>query len=406
MSSIDLSRSLKLASRDFAARKFDYYRAMLEEPRVYRGHISVVKLKLLASYDECLALLKDPRFIRNRSTVTGGSRFPIPMPKTVQLLAASMIQEDGGAHQRLRNLVNRAFTPHAIAALGDRVEDLSQEVLDHLHEGDRVDLIDAYTSQIPTAVIGEMMGLHQEDMPTFRNSLKVLTKGLSGWNLLRTFAFDLRRTSSFVRALIERKKAEPGDDILTGLIEAEEAGDRLSEDELVAMVFLLVIAGYETTTHLIANGVVALLAHPEQLERFRKDPEIQGPAVEEILRYTGPIHGTKPNWAIEDVHDFGEPIRKGEAVMPMLGAANRDPRAFQNPDVFDIGRSPNHHLAFSHGPHFCLGSHLARMETRIALRDLFDRFPGLKLDVPENELEYATMPGWNRFRQLPVVLGS
>lgn len=407
MGTIDLSRPIQLAGRHFVDHKYEYYRAMLEERRVYAGKISIVKLGLIAGYEDCVAMLKDPRFVRDRSTARGGgSRFPIPLPRSVRHLAQSMIQEDGERHTRLRNLVNKAFTPRAVEMLGDRVEGLADETLGRFTPGQRIDLLEDYAVQIPTAVIAEMVGIDDDDMPHFRDSVRTLTNGLTGWSVLRTILFDLRKATKFVESLVERKRQKPADDILSELIHAEEDGDRLTRDEVVSMVFLLVLAGYETTTHLIANGVVTLLAHPAELDRFRKQPELQAPAVDEILRYRSPVHGTKPNYATEDIDDYGSPIKRGEPVMPMLAAANHDPRVFANPEVFDIAREPNHHLAFSQGPHFCLGSHLARMEVRVALRDLFERFPGLRLGVAESELELAAMPGWHRYKAVPVVLDS
>ncbi len=241
-------------------------------------------------------------------------------------------------------------------------------------------------------------------MPKFKNGVKVLA-GLSGWTLLRALFWDLPRTDTFVRSLIARKRADPQDDILTGLIQAEEAGDRLSEDELVSMVFLLIFAGYETTVHLISNSVEALLRHPDQLARLRARPELMELAVEEILRYNGPIQGTKPGYALEDVTLHRVTIPKGSAVIPLLGAANHDPAVFEHPEVFDIARSPNKHLGFGQGIHYCLGAPLARMETRIALKNLLERSPELRLAVKGEELEVQNVPLWHRYARLPVVLG-
>lgn len=192
---------------------------------------------------------------------------------------------------------------------------------------------------------------------------------------------------------------------VTGLIEAEEDGDRLSEDELVAMVFLLIVAGYETTVHLITNAVQTLLTHPEQLARLRAEPELIESAVEEVLRYNGPVHGTKPEYALEDVTLHGVTIPKGAVVMPLLGAANHDPAVFENPEVFDIARTPNRHLGFGQGIHYCLGAPLARLEARIALKTLFERNPNLRLAVRPEELKLQYIPGWHRHVSLPVVLG-
>ena len=158
--------------------------------------------------------------------------------------------------------------------------------------------------------------------------------------------------------------------------------DKLDEDELIAMMFLLIFAGYETTVHLITNAVLTLLQHPDELAKLKSNPELAEGAVEEVLRFRGPVHGTKPNWAREDIEMHGVLIKRGTPVMPLLGAANRDPRQFPNPEVFDIERTPNKHLAFGYGIHMCLGAWLARLETRVALNTLFRRNPNLSLSVP------------------------
>jgi len=228
---------------------------------------------------------------------------------------------------------------------------------------------------------------------------------MSGWNLFRTFAWDLRKTVKFVRELIKVKRADPREDVLSALIHAEEEGERLSEDELIGMVFLLIFAGYETTVHLITNGVLALLEHPEQLARLRDEPQLIESAVEEILRYRGPIHGTKPGYALEDITMHGVTIPKGSPIFPLLGSANSDPDAFENPEKFDIERSPNRHLAFGLGAHFCLGAPLARMEARLAIGNLISRNPNLRLGARPEELELQNVPLWHRYQSLPVVLG-
>jgi cytochrome P450 len=330
---------------------------------------------------------------------------PFPMPKSASLLAKSMIVEDDPAHRRLRGLVNQAFTPRAVSRLEGRVEALAHKLLDEAAPQGSVDLLPAYALPIPVTIIGELVGVPDASMLHFRNSVRALSQGFSAWNLLRMLLFDMPAAVKLVRELIARKRSDPQDDLLTALIQAEEAGDRLSEDEVVSMVFLLVIAGYETTAHLITNGVLTLLQHPDQLERLRAEPEAMGFAVEEILRHRGPVHGTKLAWATEDVTLHGVTIAKGSAVVPAIGAANHDPFAFEKPDVFDIARPRNHHLGFSHGAHYCLGAQLARMETAIALRVLLARSPNLRLAVRPEELTLQTAPLWHRYEGLPVALG-
>ncbi|MEO1290704.1 MAG: cytochrome P450 [Chloroflexota bacterium] len=406
LTDVEIKHKINIGNQHFIDNKQAYYRYLLEEAPVYQGKVSVLPAYLVSRYDDCLLVLKDSRFVRNRATATGGGgRLPFPMPKSVQLMAQSMIIEDDPEHRRLRNLVHKAFTPRSIVAIEKRVEQLTHELLDKAEAQGTVDLMDAYALPIPVTVIREMVGVPEDWMPRFRDSMQVLTKGLSGWSLFRTLFFDLRQSVSFMRELIAYKKTNPADDILTGLIQAEEAGETLTEDELVSLVFLLIVAGYETTVHLITNSVLTLLQHPQELDKLCQNMDLMPSAVEEILRYAGPINSTKPQYATEDIELHGVTIPQGKTVFPLLGAANRDPRQFENPHVFDIERTPNKHLGFGQGIHYCLGAPLARMETKIALTTLLNRNPNLKLAVDANQLKVTKIPGWHRYESLPVTFG-
>lgn len=404
----DASRPIDLGSANFSDHKFDWYRWMLEESPACMGKLSVLKISLVTRYDDCRLVLTDERFIRNRGRANGkgedASPLPFPMPKSIALLARSMIIEDDPQHRRLRNLVNRAFTPRAVGRLSDRVEDLSNELLASLPRQGTFDLIEDYARPVPTRVIAEMMGVDSSSTAMFHKTMSVLSKGMTGFAMLKTMLWDVRQIAKFVRELIELKRNQPGDDILTGLIEAEEEGERLSDDELVAMVFLLIIAGYETTMHSITNGARLLCEHPDQLERLRAEPELWESGVQEIMRHRGPVQGTKMQYPTEDVTFHGYTIKKGTPVMPLLGAANHDPRVFEKPDEFDVARSPNHHLGFGLGMHFCLGRQLALMETRVALKNLFEQNPNVRIAVDSSKLEIAKVPGWHRHVSLPVSL--
>ncbi len=401
-----LQLPLDLNSREFANNKYAYYKWMREESPVFHGKLSILDIYVISRYEDCASLLKDPRFVRNRTAITGGGRLlPIPMPKSVELMGRSMITEDEPDHRRLRNLVHQAFTRHSLEKMSARIEELTNDLLDQAEAKGTVDLKEAYALPIPVKVIQEMVGVEDEDMPKFKDGLSALKDGLSGLTLLRTFFWDLPRLSKFIRKLIERKRSNPKEDMLTKLIQAEDEGQKLNEDELVSMVFLLIIAGYETTVQLITNGTLTLLQHPNQLAKLRANPDLIDSAVEEILRYSGPVHSTKPGYALEDVTLHGVTIPKGSAVMPFLGAANHDPAVFENPDVFDIERFPNKHLGFGSGIHSCLGAPLARMETKIALTNLLKRNPNLRLAVDPSELELQVRPGWHTYKKLPVVFG-
>ena len=392
----DFKLPIKLGTKEFHQHRLAIYEFLREEHPVSKGRISLLNVWLVARYADCVELLKDERMRRDRSAVTGKRRLPFPLPRSVQRLAISMIYEDDPNHRRLRNLVHKAFTPRALTAISDRVATLTEQLLEQAHGTQ--DLTTAYSLPIPVTVIREMLGVEQADMDDLRGSLSALSDGLSGFTVIKTLLVDMSKANRF----IERKKAQPADDILSGLIAAEEQGDRLSQDELVAMVFLLIIAGYETTVHLINNAVVTLLTHREQWEQLRAEPELIDSAVEEILRFSGPIEGTKPFYPTEAVTYSGTIIPKGAMVMPLLGAANRDPRQFEQPDVFDITRSPNKHLGFSHGIHYCLGAPLARLETRIALQSLLQHKPNIRLAVPASQLNVQRLPGWVRYTHVPV----
>ena len=403
----DPGATIDLGSRDWAEHKYDWYRYLLERAPACRGRMSLFRLHLVAPYGDCRSLLTDPRFVRNRGRATGkgSSPLPFPLPRSIAALARSMIIEDDPEHRRLRSLVGKAFTPRAVGRLEDRVTELSHELLDRLEKEDGpVDILADYARPIPSRVIAEIVGVSKLEMEHFQNGLRVLSSGLSGWSIVRTVFWDLRGTAKFMRGLIERKRAQPGDDVLSHLIHAEEQGDRLSHDELLSTVFLITIAGFETTLHAITNGVRTLLENPDQLARLRAEPGLWESGVEEILRHRGPVHGTKPLYPTEDVTLHGVTIPRGSPTMPLLGAANHDPAVFRDPDRFDVSRSPNPHLGFGFGAHFCLGAQLARMEIRVALRTLLERNPELRLAVAPEELVMQPAPGWHRHERLPVFL--
>lgn len=375
--------------------------APLARTRLEYGPVSE-PIWVFSRYRDCRAMLTDPRLPRSPA---GGSAIMTGLPEHLRLLSTeSLIMKDGPEHQRLRTLVSKPFTPKMTAKLGQQVRELAIDRLDALAGHDVVDLRREFALPIPYTVIADMVGVGAADRSRFQSGVTALLSDRSSEN----WDTRVRDLVAFVRDLVVRKRTDPGDDILTGMIHAEEDGDRLSEDEIVAMVFTLVVAGYETTYNLITNSVVTLLDHPEQRSRLQQAPDddtLWRSAIEEIVRYAGPIGGTKPATAAEDIDWDGMTIPGGASVLPLVGSANRDPDAFDSPDRFDIGRSPNHHLGFGYGPHFCLGANLARLEARIAVQTLLTRHPEMTLAVPRDELTLEAMPLWTRYDKLPVHLG-
>jgi cytochrome P450 len=374
-----------------------YHRLRAEDP----VHHSPLGFWVLTRYDDVVAALRDPRLAKEAIAAFIAARFGAPAP----LLGLSMLDRDPPDHTRLRSLVSKAFTPRVIEALRPRIQGIVDELLDRVRDAGAMDLIEEFAYPIPVIVICEMLGVPVEDHERFKGWSLDLARGLDSVMLPPDSEVPRRSASArnaladYFRELIARRRAAPRADLLSGLIAAEEAGDKLSENELLATCILLLVAGHETTVNLLGNGTLALLRHPDQLQRLRDNPGLIGSAVEELLRFDGPVQRTA-RIPSEDVVIEGRVIAKGEMVMPFIGAADRDPAQFPDPDRLDIARTDNRHVAFGLGIHFCLGAPLARVEGQIAIGTLVRRLPKLALatDAPEFR-QSLTLRG---LRSLPV----
>lgn len=301
-------------------------------------------------------------------------------------------------------MVQKAFTPRLVEQLRRRVQHLADRLLDDLRERTHFHLIRNYALPIPTTIIAEMLGVPVEDRHRFHRWSKAIVSintSVRGTLLVLPHVWAFLR---LIRRLIRSKRAASADDLLSALVQAKEAGDRLSEDELVAMVFLLLVAGHETTVNLIGNGMLALLQHSDQLARLRAEPALLKPAVEELLRFSGPLETASERYAREDVTVAGVTIPGGEQVFAAVASANRDDRQFPDPDRLDITREPNRHLAFGLGPHFCIGAPLARLECQVAIGSLLWRLPGLRLAVPPGALRWRRGLVLRGLESLPVTV--
>ncbi|WP_307847607.1 cytochrome P450 [Streptomyces sp. F63] len=356
---------------------------------------------LIVGHDEARAALADPRFSKNRSHAPG-------MEFTDSPINANMLGSDPPDHTRLRRLVAREFTMRRVESLRPRVEEITGELLDAMTAapGGRVDLVEALAFPLPMSVICELLGVPALDRAAFRawsNELVSRTSPSAENAAVHAMA-------EYLAGLIGEKRRHPGDDLLSGLIRTtDEDGDRLSRDELVGMAFLLLVAGHETTVNLITNAVHALLRHPDRLAELRADLSLTEQAVEETLRWDGPVKNATFRFAREPVEVGGVTVPAGEVVIVSLASADRDPAHFPDADRFDPGRRAGGHLAFGHGIHYCLGAPLARMEGQIALRGLLERFPGLALDLdpdlPASDLPWVPGLLIRGLRRLPVRLG-
>ena len=397
-----------IASPEFKANPYPFYARLRAEAPVHRMTLPTKESAwLVTRYDDVVAVLKDERFVKN----TANALTPVQIAKQRwfrKLFKSmhSMINQDPPDHTRLRALVSKAFTPRLIEQMRPRIQGITQELLHKVQSRSRMDLIRDYALPLPTTVISEMLGVPTADRHWFHHwSNAVMSAAYSTWGLVKsvphTFMF-LR----YIRRFIEKRRAEPRDDLVSALIAAEEAGASLSTNEMVAMIFLLLIAGHETTVNLIGNGMLALLENPNQMEKLRNNPALIKPAVEELLRYTSPVDTATERYARESVTIAGVTIPRGDMVFAIIASANRDEQQFPNPDALDVSREPNRHLAFGLGSHFCLGAVLARLEGQIAINALMVRFQNLQLAVAPDALRWKRGLLLRGLESLPVLLGA
>lgn len=361
----------------------------------------------LTGYEEVNAALRDPRFSADRLKAPllrdNLERLPAFIQQTTQG-ARSMLNMDAPDHTRLRKLVNKAFTPRRISALRDRIENIVDELLEPVVPAGRMDVIADVAAPLPAIVIAELLGVPPEDHRQFKTWAAEIVAGLGEVSLLarqeRT-APAAQSLFAYLSEIITARRHEPKDDLISAMVLAQEEHDALTDNELLSTSNLLLIAGHETTTNLIGNGLLALLREPAELARLRNNLESMPTAIEELLRFDGPVQATV-RVTTTDVELGGETIEEGSLVMIGIGAANHDPDVFPDPDRLDITRDPNPHLGFGFGAHFCLGAPLARLEGEIALRALVDRFPNMALEVEVPR--YRSNPILRGLAALPVSI--
>ena len=366
---------MDLFSESFRRDPFPAYERLRSAAPVL--HEPMTGLWLLSDYDGVKRALTDHEAF--------SSMVSPPPSKPSQWL----IFMDAERHTKLRALVSRAFTPRAVAALEPRIRQISRGLLDRaLHRGE-MELMAEFSIPLPLMVIAEMLGAPVDDWPTFRRwgdgllvLIQTLNNAAAAEQAAATFYGVHAEMEAYLAALLDVRRRAPADDLLTRLLEAEVDGERLSDEEILGFFQLLLVAGHETTTNLIDNAVLCFLDHPDQLARVRAEPALLPIAIEEVLRFRSPVQ-TGFRLTRRDVEVHGQVIPAGKRVLAVIGAANRDPAHFAEPNRFDVARDPNPHLAFGHGIHYCLGAPLARLEARIALGHLLDATTGLRLASDE-----------------------
>jgi cytochrome P450 len=393
---------------DFLADPHALYRVLRDERPVARAVTPLgLRVWLVTRHADAREALNDPRLSKD------GGRFmelldrhsvaPDRRMAFADSLVGHMLNSDPPDHTRLRKLVNRAFTVRAISRMRPRIEAIAHALADDMEArataGDgTVDLLDTFAFPLPMTVICELLGVPEGERDAFRRwSNTLLSAGAAQERGAAGAAM-----AEFLARLVADKAANPGDDMLSAIVQATEDADRLSPREATSMAFLLLVAGHETTVNLIGNGVLALLTHPEQLAELRADPGLTPAAVEEFLRFDGPVNLATLRYTTEPVTICGTEIPAGEVVMVALTAANRDAERYPEPDALDLHRDTGQHVAFGYGIHHCLGAPLARLEGEIAFRTLLDRFPDLALAAEPETLAWRSSTLIRGLTSLPV----
>jgi len=364
---------------------------LLARAPVVPATMGPTKLWLALSYAACKQVLTDPRFSREEATRPGG---PVTLPSAANPLVLTSME--GPRHARTRKLVASAFSPRMVATLEPRI----QAITDSLLDASPVDLVSGLCVPLPTTVICELLGAPYSDAPDLRRWTGRLMTGRLTQEELREAEHEVQ---GYFADLVEEKRLRPYDKLITALVTAHDEGGHLTSSELLANLQMLLAAGHDTTVNQLANSLLTLLRHPAEMRRLIDDPTLINTAVDELLRFSRLIAATLPRVTTEAVELDGVRLEAGAAVLPVISAANRDPAVFPDPDRLDLGRSGATPLAMGFGPHHCLGAQLAKLELRIAITSVLQRFPSLRLAVDESELSYRTEVNVRALVSLPVT---
>ena len=401
-----------LSGEAFKADPYPVYAYLREQAPVYcrASRDGAARMWFLTRYEDVSAALRDDiRFVKDvRATQTPAERAGAPAaPPLYRLLTHHMLNADGATHGRLRALVNKAFSARQVEQLEPRLYTIAGDLLGHAMRRGALDYVHDFALPFSIAVIGELLGIPSRDHHRFRawSHILVAPSADSDRNVRKTERLGqvMQDFAGYLAAVCAARRRAPQPDLISLLLAAEEAGDRLSEEELYSMVLLLTVVGHETSVFLLANQVLTLLAHPPLLHALRADRSLVVPAIEEFIRYDGPVERATMRFAAADI-EWGEQVmRRGDAVSLVLASAHRDERAFDAPACYDLARTAPRHVGFGLGSHYCLGAPLARLEARVALNTFLDCLPHARLAVPRATLRWQTNPIVRGPRRLPLI---
>ena len=396
---------INLTSAQFKEDAYEIYKeSRKKQPILFVNQVEIGKEWLITRYEDALPLLKDNRLKKDWTNVFSQDIKNMYLSvDNSDHLTTHMLNSDPPNHSRLRSLVQKAFTPKMIAQLDKRIERIADDLISDIERKGTLNLVDDYSFPLPIIVISEMLGIPKEDQAKFRIWSHAVIASPETPEEIKETEKQLSEFITYLQYLVDIKRKEPKEDLVSALILAESEGHKLSARELYSMIMLLIVAGHETTVNLITNTVLALLENPNQLQLLKDNPKLIDSAIEEGLRYYSPVEVTTARWAAEPFQIHDRTIEKGDMVVIALASANRDETVFENPEVFDITRENNRHIAFGHGSHFCLGAPLARLEAKIAITTLFNRMPELQIKGSREEIKWQGNYLMRSLEELPLT---
>lgn len=395
----------QLSSRAFKDEAYAFYKELRKSrPLCPLSLGSLGEGWLISRYDDAIQLLKNEKLKKNYENVFTAKEEKRPVLfKNEGPLRKHMLNSDPPDHNRLRTLVQKAFTHRMILQLEDKIQHIADSLLDKVQPSKFMNLVDDYAFPLPIIVISEMLGIPLEDRQNFKIWSQAIIDFSDAPERLQENDHLLGEFVEYLEYLVRKKRSEPAGDLISALIQAESEGTPLSTEELYSMIMLLIVAGHETTVNLITNMTYALMCHHDQLEKLRRQPDLMNSAIEEALRFHSPVELTTIRWTAEPFILHGQEIKRKDVIIISLASANRDEKIFPNADMFDIERKNNLHIAFGHGIHFCLGAQLARLESKIAISTLLRRCPNIQIKGGKEQIKWKGNFLMRALEELPLT---
>ncbi|AOC91187.1 cytochrome P450 family protein [Bacillus amyloliquefaciens] len=395
----------QLSSRAFKDEAYAFYKELRKSrPLCPLSLGSLGEGWFISRYDDAIHLLKNEKLKKNYENVITAKEEKRPvLLKNEGPLRKHMLNSDPPDHNRLRTLVQKAFTHRMILQLEDKIQHIADSLLDKVQPSKFMNLVDDYAFPLPIIVISEMLGIPLEDRQNFRIWSQAIIDFSDAPERLQENDHLLGEFVEYLECLVRKKRSEPAGDLISALIQAESEGTPLSTEELYSMIMLLIVAGHETTVNLITNMTYALMCHHDQLEKLHRQPDLMNSAIEEALRFHSPVELTTIRWTAEPFILHGQEIKRKDVIIISLASANRDEKIFSNADMFDIERKNNRHIAFGHGIHFCLGAQLARLESKIAISTLLRRCPNIQIKGEKEQIKWKGNFLMRALEELPLI---